>query len=181
MGFSSLQILWWINFCLVWFPWWLQQGAMDPLEGTPFGETVDWLHFRIYNFQFGNSSKSSETISLFPGFTPSIDVLNNVPLCLASISFLHRWQPYETSISTFARETDRSHSITWTGFRTCFRYGSSSFWYFRWGQPVVHLINELASRPCPIWVERSRSLKGVTHDLCIEGLNPFWLVLFFIN
>ena len=72
-------------------------------------------------------------------------------------------------------------TATWQGPRTCFRYGSSSFWYFRWGQPVVHLINELASRPCPIWVERSRSLKGVTHDLCIEGLNPFWLVLFLIN
>ena len=58
-GFSSQPIQWRINSCLVWFPWWLQHGAMDPLEGTHLGEC--WpsrllnLHFSII-FQPSNSS-----------------------------------------------------------------------------------------------------------------------------
>ena len=37
-GFSSHLIRWRINSCLVWFPWWLRHGAMDPFEGTQLGD-----------------------------------------------------------------------------------------------------------------------------------------------
>ena len=40
--------------CLVWFPWWLQHGAMDPFEGTHLGECwPSWLlnsHILIQEF-----------------------------------------------------------------------------------------------------------------------------------
>ena len=34
------------------------------------------------------------------------------------------------------------------------------FWYFRWGKPVVHLINEFGSCLYPMWVDRPRSCNG---------------------
>ena len=38
----------------------------------------------------------------------------------------------------------------------------------------MHLINELASCPCPIWVDRPRSLRGVMHDFLHLGTeSPF--------
>ena len=45
---GSLQ---WSNSSLVWFPWWLRHGAMDPSEGTLFRITVDWPDFWIYTFE----------------------------------------------------------------------------------------------------------------------------------
>ena len=40
------------HFCLVWFPWWLQHGAMDPLEGT-LGWGDCWQTW-LQNLQFFN-------------------------------------------------------------------------------------------------------------------------------
>ena len=90
MGFSSLQILWRINSCLVWFPWWLRHGAMDPFEGTPFGETLDWPDFRIYSFNLViRLSKVKQ--SAFFRVSPAVVVgLNYWPL-LPGTHLLLRW------------------------------------------------------------------------------------------
>ena len=46
-----------IHSCLVWFLWWLRHGAIGPIEATPVVVNVDWLEFRIYTFEYGNSFK----------------------------------------------------------------------------------------------------------------------------
>ena len=39
-----------IHSCLVWFPWWLRHGAMEPIEATLFRVSVDSLEFWIHTF-----------------------------------------------------------------------------------------------------------------------------------
>ena len=39
-----------IHSCLVWFPWWLRHGAMEPLEATLFRVNVDCPDFWIHTF-----------------------------------------------------------------------------------------------------------------------------------
>ena len=50
MGFSSRWITLLILSNLVWFPWWLRHGAMDPFERTPLWETWHRLDFWIDTF-----------------------------------------------------------------------------------------------------------------------------------
>jgi len=35
----------------VWYLWWLQQGAIGPIEATPLWVTVDWPDFWIHTFR----------------------------------------------------------------------------------------------------------------------------------
>ena len=39
-----------IHSCLVWFPWWLRHGAMEPIEATLFRVSDDCPDYRIYEF-----------------------------------------------------------------------------------------------------------------------------------
>ena len=56
------------------------------------------------------------------------------------------------------------------------------FLYFRWGQPIVHLINELVSCLCPTWVDRLRSCNGSNaRTLTVRNWIPFGWFLFLIN
>ena len=50
-GLSSWRIFSKILSCLVWFLWWLRQGAIGPIEATLFRVTVDWPDFWIYTFE----------------------------------------------------------------------------------------------------------------------------------
>ena len=50
-GFSSWRITSMIHSFLVWFLWWLRQGAIGPIEATPVGVNVDWIELRIYTFE----------------------------------------------------------------------------------------------------------------------------------
>ena len=73
---------WWIISCLVWFPWWLRHGAMDPLEGTMGDCRLTWFrnwHILIQEFvyvkgnnqpYFGshNVDRSVEQLAAVPGF-----------------------------------------------------------------------------------------------------------------
>ena len=63
-----------------------------------------------------------------------------------------------------------------------FRCGATFFWFSWWGQQVVHLINELVSCLCPIWVDRPRSRNGnKARTFMYRNWIPMFLFLFSIN
>ena len=62
-GLSS----WWISskiqFCLVYYLWWLRQGAIGPLEATLFRVNVDWSDYGIDNFNLVIRLRKAEQLA----------------------------------------------------------------------------------------------------------------------
>ena len=68
-GFSSWWITYKIQFCLVWFLWWLRHGAIGPSEATPLWVSVDWLDVGIDIFNLViRVSKVEQLAFLFSAF-----------------------------------------------------------------------------------------------------------------
>ena len=121
LGFSSRWITLSILSNLVWFPWWLRHGAMGPFEGTPLWETLHRLDFRIDTLNMVIHLRKCETVGLISILTLSLDVLNSLPPCLASIftdERDHRWKPWNPPFSQSCSSYRQWH-MTEQGDRTC--------------------------------------------------------------
>ena len=168
--------------CLVWFPWWLRHGAMDPLERTHLGEcwqsmtelTSEFTHFNP-GIRLGKGKHSS----FFRVSPRRCRLLNSCPLSLG-LTFSGLAATDRRGNLLFQRcSNNGSQSLQCTWFQGtghAFRCGTTSFWLSRWGKPVVHLIREDSKAvTCPIWVDRPRSLRGNNARLCwfMMELNPF--------
>ena len=89
---------WWISskiqFCLVWYPWWLRHGAMEPLEATPLWVTVDELDVGIDTFELViRLSKVEQTALPFISLMscPAIPAVLCEPLGWSSLCWMSIW------------------------------------------------------------------------------------------
>ena len=177
--------------CLVWFPWWLQHGAMDPLEGTLLGDLSTDLTSEFAHFNPGIRLRNLEQLAFFSMFhrrSLTVELLAAVPgFTTFHFSLQLCGTPWKPPFFNVAQTTDRCQLhltfTTWQGDRTCLQVWCSFFlWLSWWGQTVVHLIREdLAAVTCPYGLTDHVPVMGVTHELLRSELNPCFLVLFLIN
>ena len=126
-----------IHSCLVWFPWWLRQGAMDPIEGTSFvglmspDLTFEFTHFNLV-IRLSNVKQPAFPFCTFlwspaapavPGETSELHPFS-VKLCRTSETFV------STAASAFGNATWHVRKQA-TGMSFSCRSGLFGIW---WGE-----------------------------------------------
>ena len=166
---TSLQ---WSISCLVQLPWWLRQGAMDPLEGTFLKVNVDRPDFRTHIFNLViRPSKAKQSVFRLCTFC-------NVALLPLSMWPSDMLTPAEevslrTARDLLAQAFEETHSIRMPQEGTCFP-GVVIFFFWWFPGELEHLIRlNLNSCFCPCGMTDYRPLEGVTRDL----LGTNWILL----
>ena len=113
---------------LVWFPWWLRHGAMDPFEGTPSWETLHRLDFWIDTFNLVIHLSKVEQLAFSSRLTADRSWLNYWPQYWAiTFSFLPlRWQLQNLLFPTLPGRQTAVKLSTWQGISGhAFRCGTT--------------------------------------------------------
>ena len=140
-----LHVFWSIS-DLVWFPWWLRHGAMDPFEGTPSWETLRRLDFWIDTFNLVIHWSKAEQLAFFR-FSPRWSTCWTAFRRPGLLPFLTlaKCRMSENLLFQFCwRDCPQSMQYTWDkGEGHAFRCGITFFWFSWWGQPVAHPIRKI--------------------------------------
>ena len=168
---------WWITqkiqVCLVWLPWWLRHGAMDPLEGTFLKVNVDWSDYRIDTFNLVIRLSKVEQ-SAFPFVCLFVQSCGSrCPLWTFGIFISSRLQPCRTTTNLFFRCSSSIWSATWherqkaTGMSLSCRCG--------WTYCASNTM-EFEQRFMPTWLDLTTFPVGSNARLFRKGLSPFNLI-----
>ena len=147
----------------MWFPWWLQHGAMDPLEGTLYGRLSTDLTSELTHFNPGIRLRKGKPSALF-----RVSRRRSTCWTRCRCAWLHffLWSTPLSAVRNLLlfQLCSRDRSLSQQHDKVsghAFRCGTSFFWLSWWGQTVVHPIREDSIAVlCPIWVDRPRSYNG---------------------
>ena len=100
---------------LVWFPWWLRHGAMDPLEGTFCKVNIHWLTPELTHFNLVVRLRLRKVQQSALPFI-SLFVLPTLPsFCPSVVSTLRTWSRSELPQTFFldhVQAFDTTYSMT---------------------------------------------------------------------
>ena len=173
---------WWISskiqFCLVWYPWWLRHGAMEPLEATPLWVTVDELDVGIDTFELViRLSKVEQTALPFISLMscPAIPAVLCEPLGWSSLCWMSIWTVRNFRFTAAAPAFKVQHDMnarTWMPGHECqagtWPSGVVFFVFdgFWWGW-TFRAFNSLEEQLfMPLRTTWLRSRRGVRPDTC---------------
>ena len=163
---GSLQ---WSSSCLVWFPWWLPHGAMDPSEGTLFRVTVDWPDFWIYTFELVIHLSKVKQLALPFCTISAMSRWSFGPRVPRQNACLSEWSRSEQPETPFFDHCSSSLWHSWHQARqvhAC-RFGDSFFWWL--SGEVKHIVHPIRWNLKAVYAIAARldhgPGKGITHDL----------------
>ena len=171
---GSLQ---WSISCLVWFPWWLRHGAMDPTEGTLFRVNVDWPDFWIdtFNLVIRLPKVKQSALPFISPFATSrwfCRPLRTFRTCIfADVKFGTAEAFILLAAQAFWSETWQEQ-LKAKGMSPSCRYGLFCIW---WGQTYCASNSLDFEQPfMPMWLDRPRSRFGSSARLLRSELSPFF-------